>query len=120
MLMAEVNDIDIHRDGGTIEFRVAGSDIDGLYRLQTPFLGVPEPLLKDGRRLDFGSADEVAVLNLLREWLARVSTAELHSALTDLNQLKDWRNRSPELDGAIPLHRIDTVVRKLSARCTCV
>ena len=115
--MAEVTDIGIYRDGGTIQFRVAGSDVDGLYRLQTPFLGVPEPLLKDGRQLDFGSAEEVTVLCILREWLARICTAELHSALVELIELKDWRNRSPSLDGAVPLYRIDTVIKKLNARC---
>jgi hypothetical protein len=115
--MADVTNIDIFRDGGTIEFRVTGSDVDGLYRLQTRFLGEPEPLIRDGRQLDFGSAEELAVLAVLREWLARVSTAELQSALAELKAMKDWRNLSPRVKGAVPLHRIDTVIKKLSTRC---
>jgi hypothetical protein len=113
--MVDITDIAICMDGGTVSFRVTGTDVDGPYRLQTPLLGTPQPLFKNERKLDFGSADEIAVLSVLREWLAQVATAELHPALVELNELKDRRNHSPGLGGTA--HLIDAVVKKLSARC---
>ena len=51
--MADVTEIQAYRDGGTIEFRVTGSDADGLYRLQTPLLGTPRPLFKNSQPTRF-------------------------------------------------------------------
>ena len=116
--MADVTDIEIYRDGGTIEFRVSGSDADGFYRLQTPMLGRPEPLLKDGRRLDFGSPEEVAVLGVLRQWQAAVSTNNVIAAMAELDKMQLWLNLPQYLSEAVPVHRVRTVIQRLSERCT--
>jgi hypothetical protein len=69
--MIKVTEIEIHRDGGTIEFQIDGSEVDGFYQLQTPFRGRPQPLFREGNRLDFGSKDETQVLRALDSWLLR-------------------------------------------------
>jgi hypothetical protein len=115
--MADVSDIKMHRDGGTIEFRVSGSDVDGLYRLQTPFKGTPQPLFRDGRMLDFGSHEEVAVLGVLRAWQAEASTDAVVAAMAELDRLKEWFNLPKKLAAVVPLHRVRTVIQRLRERC---
>jgi len=115
--MTDVTDIEIYRDGGTIEFRVSGSCTDGFYRLQTPFRGTPEPLFKDGHRLQFGSPEEVAVLEVLREWQAAACTKDVVAALAELDKMQLWLNLPQNLSDMVPIHRIRSVVRKLSERC---
>jgi hypothetical protein len=115
--MPDVTDIQIYRDGGTIEFRVTGSDVDALYQLQTPFAGTPRALLKNTQRLEFGSGDECAVLAILREWLARASTRDILAALAELDTMQVWRNLPQRLSEIIPIHRVRTVIQHLSERC---
>ena len=115
--MIDVSEIEIYRDGGTIEFRVSGGCTDGFYRLQTPFLGTPEPLFKDGRKLEFGSSEEAGVLAALQEWQVLVCTNDVVAALGELDKLKVWLNLPQNLSDVVPIHHIRTVVERLSARC---
>lgn len=115
--MPSVTDVEMLRDGGTIEFRVSGCEADGVYRLQTPFLGTQEPLFKDGRQVELGAAEEAAVLAVLQDWLAGVLTDARRAALDELDKLETWQNLPPSLLDAVPLHRIRRVIRRLSDRC---
>ena len=103
--MANVTDIEMYRDGGTIEFRVSNSRAGGFYRLQTPFHGTPEPLFKDGIRLDIGSTEELAVLDALRDWLAANSTEEVLALMSELDEVHIWLNLPERLSAVVPLHR---------------
>jgi hypothetical protein len=116
--MADVSEIEIYRDGGTLEFRVSGSDANGFYRLQTPIKGTPRPLFKDGLKLDVGSPAEVAVLGVLRGWLAEVSTDDVIVAMVELDDKKRWFNPPEYLREAIPIYYIRSVIHELSERCT--
>ena len=111
-----VSDVEIYRDGGTIEFRVFGSRADGFYRLQTPLLGTPQPLFKDGHKLEFGSPDELAILTALREWQTIVATSDVIQSLGELDNLKVWQNLPQNLSDVVPIHHIRSVVRRLSER----
>src|SRR5438874_2359002 len=104
--MIDVSEIEIYRDGGTIEFRLDGSEIDGFYRLQTPFRGVPEPLFRDGVRLDFGSKDEAAILLALECWLQTTVTPDVAAALADLMGLQEWRNLPARLSDVVAIRYI--------------
>jgi hypothetical protein len=114
--VCEVTDIEIYRDGGTIEFRVLGSEADGYYRLQTPVLGTPEPLFRDGRRLEFGSAEEVAVLTVLQDWLAATATQEALAALSELEAIALWLNLPERLLEVVPLYHVRTVIQRMEKR----
>jgi hypothetical protein len=106
----------IFRDGGTIVFEISGDPLEGKYRLQTPFLGKPEPLFRDERKLEFGSTEEIEVASKLKSWLAENLTAELKLSLAELDALQEWRNLSKKLSQAIPYHRIRYVLQKLESR----
>jgi len=114
--MAEVTDVEMYRDGGTIEFRISGSEVGGLYRLQTPLQGTPQPLFRDGMRLAFGSADEVAVLAVLRDWLSGAITADVAAALAELDQTPLWQHLPERLVQVIPIHRVRCVAQRLEER----
>ena len=114
--MLDVTDVEIHRDGGTIEFRVSGGNADGFYRLQTPALGTPEPLFKDGRRLGLGSGEELAALKAMREWLTAVCDAGTLAALAEVDGMKLWLNLPPNLSEAVPIYYIRRVIRCLDDR----
>ena len=106
----------ILRDGGTILFEISNNALEGKYRLQTPFAGKPEPLFRDERKLDFGSAEEVEVALKLKMWLIGNRTDELKQSLAELDNLKEWRNISAKLNKAVPYHRIKHVLQVLEAR----
>jgi hypothetical protein len=112
----QVSQIMILRDGGTILFEISGDASAGKYRLQTPFLGKPEPLFHDERKLDFGSVEEIEVASKLKAWLADNLTGELKQSLAKLDSLKGWKNLPAKLGRAIPYHRIRYVVRILETR----
>lgn len=114
--MAQVTDIETIRDGGTILFRLSGTEADGSYRLQTPFLGTPRPLFKGERKLAFGSIEESSVAAVLTEWLDAAASEEVKSCLAELDSLSEWRNLPAHLVKVVPLHRIRTVVRELNQR----
>jgi hypothetical protein len=114
--MATVSDIAMIRDGGSIQFRVSNSDANGLYRLQTPLLGTPQPLFKDGSRLEFGSAEEMTVLAALRQWLAASLTKEVLAAMAELHKLPLWQNLPKRLLEVVPLHRVRLVIQRLEER----
>jgi hypothetical protein len=116
--VADITKIMMFRDGGTIEFRVTGSDADGSYHLRTPFAGLPRPLFKAGAKLEFGSVEELAVLRVLREWLAKVVTDTVSAALAELDKMRKWRDLPPNLSQVIPIHRVRHLIRVLSERCT--
>jgi hypothetical protein len=115
--MRDVTEIEIYRDGGTLEFRLDGSEIDGFYRLQTPFGGVPEPLFRDGTRLDFGSKEDAAVLGALESWLQATMTPDLAGAIAELVALREWRNLPARLSDVVPIRYIHIVAGKLRERC---
>jgi hypothetical protein len=115
--MIDVSKIEIYRDGGTIEFRLDGSEIDGFFRLQTPFGGVPEPLFRDGVRLEFGSNDEAAVLVALESWLQVAATPVVATAIAELVALREWRNLPSRLSDVVPIRHIQIVAGKLRERC---
>lgn len=114
--MVEISDIEIYRDGGTIEFRVSGSTVDGFYRLQTPFLGFPQPLFRDGTQVPFGAAVEAGVLQALRTWLATEMTEQASTALAELDQMPLWHNLPERLDQVVPLHYVRRLVQRLDER----
>jgi hypothetical protein len=106
----------ILRDGGTILFEISDDALAESYRLQTPFLGKPQPLFRGERRLEFGSAEEMEVASKLKTWLVDNLTDELGQSLAELDNLKEWRNISEKLNQAVPYHRIRNVLRVLEAR----
>ena len=114
--MADVTGIDAYRDGGTIEFRLTSSPVDGLYRLRTPIHGSPRPLSRDGEWLPLGGAVEGAVLTELRRWLSGVAVGDAVTALAELGQLSEWRNLPERLSRAVPLWYIRRVVEELAER----
>src|SRR5262245_25311725 len=102
--MTKVTDVEIFRDGGTLDFCVSSSAAEGSYRLQTPVKGVPEPLFKDGVQLGFGSTEERTVLSALEEWLAAVSTPDVVKALSELERPNRWFNLSERLSSVVPVY----------------
>lgn len=114
----DVSEIEIYRDGGSLEFRISGSAVDGFYRLQTPALGMPEPLFKDGQRLELGSLEELGVLAALQEWLATVSANDVVDAMAELDKKKSWLNLADNLSEVVPIYYIRSVVQRLSQRFT--
>jgi hypothetical protein len=112
----QISEIMIIRDGGTIQFEISDDILVGKYRLQTPFLGEPRPLFHDEHKLDFGSAEEVAVARKLKVWLADNLTDELKQSLAELDDLKVWQNISAKLNKVVPYHRIRKVLHVLAAR----
>jgi len=114
--MAKVTDIEVYRDGGSIEFCISGTEADGLYQLQTPFLGAPRPLFRDGNKLEFGSSAEATVMAILKAWSSVNSSEDTENALAVLDSLKMWRKLSLRLMKAVPLHKIRDVIRELERR----
>jgi hypothetical protein len=114
--MIEISNVEIYPDGGTIEFQLEGGDVDGFYRLQTPFLGTPEPLFRDGARLDFASNEEGAVLVALESWLRAIMTPVSAAALAELIALREWRNLPARLSDVVPIRYIQIVAEKLRER----
>ena len=112
----ELNDIMIQRDGGTITFTVAGNDLAGQYRLRTPLQGQPRPVFRGERELQLGGRDEAALLASLREWFSATASPDQQRALARLDEMREWRDLSDDLDRAVPLHRIRDVIRCLEAR----
>jgi hypothetical protein len=114
--VAEVSDIGMYRDGGTIVFRLSGFTVDGLYRLRTPLQGLPQPLFRDDVQLPFGGEVEVAVLAALRGWLAGETIGDAAIALSELTGLSLWQNLPERLNQVVPLWRIRHVVERLAER----
>jgi hypothetical protein len=114
--MIDVSEIEMYRDGGTIEFRVRGSDADGFYRLQTPFRGVPEPLFCNEVKLAFGSGEEGRVLAALDSWLKETITTADSAAVDELVATHLWLNLPDRLRKVVPFARIRRVVDKLRQR----
>jgi hypothetical protein len=115
--MPDIVDIDMYRDGGSIQFRAVGTEADGLYRLQTPVLGVPQPLFRDGCKLELSSQEEIAILEVLREWYAEVATGAAVASLAELDAMKMWSNLPQNLVDVVPIFYIRSVIRRLSERC---
>jgi len=112
-----ITDITIYRDGGSITFRVAeDAALDGNYCLETPFMGEPRPMFRDGERLAFGSAAEVELSAKLQRWLDAQLTPEASDAIRELDELPQWRNLPDRLSAATPLYHIRTVIRCLQDR----
>ena len=111
--MANVTDIDIWRDGGTIVFSISDSRIDGWYRLRSPVFGVPEPLFREGVQLSLGSTEELAVLLTLEEWMKSSLTEEISEAIVELDAMPLWLNLPERLNAAVPFHRMRTVILRL-------
>jgi hypothetical protein len=116
--MITVTDIEIWRDGGTLEFRISNSDVDGFYRLQATDFGVPEPLFKNGVQVEVGSAEECMVLSALQKWLTSVSTPDAVRALMELEKLKLWLNLPERLSEVVPILYVRSIVQRLGARCS--
>ncbi|MGC3968342.1 MAG: hypothetical protein QM775_13500 [Pirellulales bacterium] len=111
----DVSDVRMYRDGGTILFRVSGTEIDGGYRLQTPFKGTPRPLFRNEIQLVLGSLDEWKVIEALTQWLDARRTPAVATALEQLRTVP-WRNLPPHLDAVVPEFRIELVVAALRER----
>ena|ERR1700722_13986982 len=111
-----ISKIMILRDSGTILFEIFDDTLSGKYRLQTPFAGKPQPLFRDERKLNFGSAEERDVASRLKAWLVENITDEIKESLSELDSLKEWRNISQKLNEAIPYHRIRHVLKILESR----
>ena len=111
-----VRDIEIWRDGGTITFILDASELAGVYRLRTPWAGEPRLVLRDERELAYGGEDERHLLAELQSWFAGQITPTVEASLTELDALSIWRDLPAELQAAIPLHHLRTVIRCLLAR----
>ena len=111
-----VSQIMILRDGGTILFNISRDPLAGKYRLQTPFGGKPEPLFRDERKLDFGSTEEVEIARKLKELLGKQLNESRKRRLSELDELKEWRNIPWRLDRVVPYHRIRHVLHILETR----
>ena len=112
----DITDIEVYRDGGTIEFCLSAHPLAGLFRLPPRWSDRPPNLLRDGKELAAASAEERQVLELLREWMLRTLTPDLAKSLSDLDSLREWRNLPPTLASAVPVHYIRTVIDYLSGR----
>jgi hypothetical protein len=108
--MVEITDI----NGGTVVFRIVGSDVGGEYRLQTSFRGRPEPLFRDGVKLDLGSDAEAEILNALRTWIADASADEAKGPPDESDGIPNriaWCRRMADLG------HLRYVAQRLEERC---
>ena len=112
-----VTEIEMHRDGGTITFRLLDDPaLEGRYRLQTPRLGEPRPMFRDEVQLAPGSAEENTLAIALERWLKAALSPERANALRDLDQLSTWHNLPERLVDVVPLHRLRAVIGCLQDR----
>jgi hypothetical protein len=111
-----VSQIEIFRDGGTIVFTISDDLLAGKFRLQTPFQGKPQPLFRDERKLEFGSAEEIQIAIKLNNWLHEKPDEISVERMAELDKLKEWRNLPSSLRAVIPYHRIRHVVRIIEER----
>jgi hypothetical protein len=114
--MIDISDVEIYRDGGTLEFRVSGSEVDGFYRLQTPVKGIPEPLFRDEVKLPCGGAEEGKILLVLEQWLTDSITPDAGTALAELEKMRLWLNLPDRLREVVPLYYIRSVAKRLRDR----
>lgn len=111
-----ISNIEIFRDGGTITFTISDDALAGDYRLQTPFLGEPRPLLQDQQQLEVGSLEEQQVLEKLKDWIDQQMDDDLVSALQEIATGDSHHPMDERLQRARPFYLLKGVIDCLERR----
>jgi hypothetical protein len=102
-------DIQIYRDGGSIEFTIERGGSAKHIWLETPFAGEPRALLINSVPVEYGSVDVTTFLDEIDEWWGALPPSSRQAIDQCLRHKGPYFNATPEESAAIELSRVITV-----------
>ena len=99
-------DIEIYRDGGSIEFTIKSAGTTKHIWLETPFSGEPRNLLINSVPVERGSTDVKELLEEIEKWWVALPSSTRKAVDRCLSHKGPYFNPSPEESVAIDLSRV--------------
>jgi hypothetical protein len=102
----QIFDIEIYRDGGSLEFRI---EKDGIVRhvwLETPLRGEPRALLIDARAISKGAPEVQQLLADINDWWDKLPESTKLLVLETKKHKGPYFNPSAEISDALDLRRV--------------
>lgn len=101
-----ITDIEIYRDGGSIEFFVERDGNKKRIWLETPFAGEPRALLIDSKKVNKGDGDIDVLCADIAEWWARLDEKTQELAVDESSSEGTVKNLSETAIAASSLRRV--------------
>ncbi|MDH3455819.1 MAG: hypothetical protein OER90_03165 [Gemmatimonadota bacterium] len=101
-----ITDIEMYRDGGSIEFRVERDGKTNHVWLETPFAGEPRALRIDSIAISRGAAEVFRLMDDIQEWWESLPSALQGRALEALAHTGAFYNPTGEMMEAIDVSRV--------------